>query len=184
MLHGLALGYVLLYALLALIQRNLAAPGAYVAVVGVGHLARTVHYAAHYAYLQPLHASRGLLDARYGGTQVVQCAAASGAAYVLRLRRAQACRLEYAEGCSRYVAGRERAADDRSRVRFQILPVRGKGVCIFGRAVDGNGNAAFAEVVRIRVDLQAARLDAVAFVGDAVGKPREGCAEQELNAHD
>ena len=78
LLHRFFFGNVLLDALLLLVETDFAAPGTYVAVVGIGHLARAVDDAAHDAYLQSLQVRRGSLDTGDGALQVVERASAAG----------------------------------------------------------------------------------------------------------
>ena len=80
--YGLLLGYVLEHTLLAFVKRNLPASGTNVAVVGIGHLARTVDDAAHDAYLQSYQMAGGRLDALDGVLKVVERTATAGTVLV------------------------------------------------------------------------------------------------------
>ena len=52
LLYGLGLGDVLLNTFLGLVEGDLTSAGTDIAVVGIGHLARTVHNTAHDTDLQ------------------------------------------------------------------------------------------------------------------------------------
>ena len=54
LLYGLGLGDVLLNTFLGLVEGDLTSAGTDIAVVGIGHLARTVHNTAHDTDLQPI----------------------------------------------------------------------------------------------------------------------------------
>ena len=84
-LHGFFLGNVLGDTFLLLVERNLATTGTYIARVGIGHLAGTVDYAAHDAYLQTHQMAGGCLDAGDGFLQVIQGASAAWAGDIFGL---------------------------------------------------------------------------------------------------
>ena len=76
---GIGLGDVHLDALLALVEADFASGGTHVAIVGIGHLTRTVDNAAHDSNLEVGEVGGGLLHAVYGGLQIKQGAATRGA---------------------------------------------------------------------------------------------------------
>ena len=98
---SLSFGNVFLDAFFLPIERDAARTGTHVAVVGIGHLARSVDDAAHDADLQSHEMSSGCLDAADGVLQVVERAAAARTGDVLRLGEFDAGGLEngVGEGC-------------------------------------------------------------------------------------
>ena len=52
-LHGLVFRQIFLYTLLTTVERYVAGAGPYIPIVGVSHLTRSVHYAAHDSYFKP-----------------------------------------------------------------------------------------------------------------------------------
>ena len=105
MVDSLLLGYVFLDTLLASVERHTVDAGSYISVVGIGHLSGSVDDAAHDANLEPLHVAGGLLDAGYGGAQVVEGAPAARAGDILGLADAQTRSLEYGKGGGGNVVG-------------------------------------------------------------------------------
>ena len=82
---SLFLGNVLGNTFLLLVERNLATTGTYIAIVGIGHLARTVDYAAPDANLQTYQMAGSSLDAGDGFLQVIQGTSAAWAGDVFGL---------------------------------------------------------------------------------------------------
>ena len=99
-LDGCGLGDVHLDALLALVQADAAGSRSDVAVVGVGHLARTVDDTSHDADFQVGQVGCRLLDALYRRLQVKHRPAAAGARDKFGLADAQAGRLQDGVGQS------------------------------------------------------------------------------------
>ena len=89
-LDGFFLGDILLDTFLRLVERDLTTTSSYITVIGIGHLARTVHDAAHDAYLQSHEILRGCLDAGDGLLQVIERAPTTGTGDILRLRELDA----------------------------------------------------------------------------------------------
>ena len=84
-LNGFFLRDVLLYTFLGLVERDFAAACADIAVVGIGHLARTVDDAAHDADLQTHKVFSGSLDLCDGLLEVIKRTSATGTGDVFGL---------------------------------------------------------------------------------------------------
>ena len=82
---SLFLGDVLGNTFLLLVERNLATTGTYIAIVGIGHLARTVNNTAHDAYLQTHQMAGGCLNLSDGFLQVIQGTSAAWAGDIFGL---------------------------------------------------------------------------------------------------
>ena len=63
MIHGLSLGDILLHTFFLTVEGYLASPSTHVAIVGIGHLARSVDNTTHDAYLQSHKVTGGCFDA-------------------------------------------------------------------------------------------------------------------------
>ena len=89
-LNSLLLGDILLYALLGLVERYLAATCTHIAIVGISHLTRAVHNTTHDTNLQAHHILGGSLDLGDSLLQVVECATATRALDILGLGKLDA----------------------------------------------------------------------------------------------
>ena len=89
-LDGFFLGDILLDTFLRLVERDLTTTSSYITVIGIGHLARTVHDAAHDAYLQSHKILRGSLDLGNGLLKVIERTATARTGDILRLRELDA----------------------------------------------------------------------------------------------
>lgn len=77
-LHSLLFRYILFYAFLTAIEADAAAACSDIAEIGIGHLARTVYYAAHDSDLDPFQMSGGSFYTRNGLLQIIECPTATG----------------------------------------------------------------------------------------------------------
>ena len=93
-LHSLFLGDILLHALLTFIKGDLAPTCTHIAVVGIGHLARTIHDAAHDADLQAYQMAGSRLDTSNGLLQIVERTATPRAGDIFGLGKLDAGSLE------------------------------------------------------------------------------------------
>ena len=111
-LDGFGFGDVEFHRGLADVEVDLAGRAADVAEIGVGHFAGAVDDAAHDGDFDALEVDGGRLDARGGGLQIEERAAAGGAGDVIGLEDAGAGRLEDVVGEAQRLAGRGFALDE------------------------------------------------------------------------
>ena len=85
MVYGLGFRNVFLYAFLGTVKTDLTTAGTHIAIVGIGHLARSVDNTAHDAYLQTHKVFRGCLDLCYRLLQVIEGSSATRTRDILGL---------------------------------------------------------------------------------------------------
>ena len=93
---GLLLWDILLDTLLGFIKRYLTTTCAYVTVVGIGHLTRTIHNTTHDTNLQTHEILRGSLDLGNGLLKIVERTATTRTGDIFGLGKLDSCSLKNA----------------------------------------------------------------------------------------